>query len=498
MDRRTSPSASSDSGTDLPEHRPSQNPRTGSPAPGGKVLALGAAFVRTVRHVCPLLDRWLDSLPDSRFQPFVVYDKRFLFWWGLLLFVCKLGSRRQLDYELRDLETQVLDNVNRLAGTEQQTLPVHKTLDHFLGHVGAAGVAAVRSQCIQRLLRMRVLDAGRLQGKPVAALDGSGFLVFGQRHCPYCLTMKTQAGTVYLHPVWECKLVDPRGLALSIGTEFIENPLPVEASATEGASSVADYDEKNKQDCELKGWSRLAAELKAQFAHTPWCISGDSLYACGPAIAICQQHGWSFVFTFKEGRTPALWADFQGLLELSPENRLRMRLADGTEQRYRWVNELDYRDSDGRAHCLNAVLCEETRAGETTTYAWITDLRVNAHTVIDIAEKGGRIRSKIENEGFNLQKNSGLNLEHAYSFGTEQMQCFYLLLQLAHLFLQLFEKGSLLRRLASEYGGGVAKVFGSLKNLGRRLLECLRYFSLPSEAFDPTAAAGCQIRLDDS
>ena len=51
-------------------------------------------------------------MPDTRFAPFIRYDKKFLTWWGLLLFCFKLGSRRQLDYELRDLELQVLHNAN--------------------------------------------------------------------------------------------------------------------------------------------------------------------------------------------------------------------------------------------------------------------------------------------------------------------------------------------------------------------------------------------------
>jgi hypothetical protein len=54
----------------------------------------------------------------------VRYSRRFLVWWGLLLFLCKLGRTRQLDYQLRDSETCVLPNVNVLAGTCQETLPV--------------------------------------------------------------------------------------------------------------------------------------------------------------------------------------------------------------------------------------------------------------------------------------------------------------------------------------------------------------------------------------
>ena len=56
-----------------------------------------------------------------------------LAWWaGLALYLLQLGSRRQLDYDLRDGGPPVLANLNRLAETEQTTLPVHDTLDHFL------------------------------------------------------------------------------------------------------------------------------------------------------------------------------------------------------------------------------------------------------------------------------------------------------------------------------------------------------------------------------
>lgn len=40
---------------------------------------------------------------------------------------------------------------------------------------------------------------------------------------------------------------------------------------------------------------------------------------------------------------------------------------------------------------------------------------VNRNSVLTIADQMGRLRTKIENEGFNVQKNSGLNLEHVFS-----------------------------------------------------------------------------------
>jgi predicted RNase H-like HicB family nuclease len=101
----------------------------------------------------------------------VEYEARFLCWWGVLLFCCKLGSRRQLDYELRDDELPVLDNVNRLAHTQQVSLPVHKTLSHFLGHVGSHALAQLRTDCVRRLIRNKVLDDARLEGCFVLAVD---------------------------------------------------------------------------------------------------------------------------------------------------------------------------------------------------------------------------------------------------------------------------------------------------------------------------------------
>jgi hypothetical protein len=430
---------------------------------------------------------WLAGLPDTRFQPFVDYDKRFLTWWGLSLFLFHLGSRRQLDYDLRDEETEVLGNANRLAHTEQDTLPVHKTLNHFLGHVGAAPYARGRRDLLRELIRMKALDDARLQRRFPVALDGTGWLCLTRRHCEHCLEQKQRGRTIYLHQVLEAKLVTPSGMALSMATEFIENPAgpPGRPYASE---------EERKQDCELKAFARLAPQLRADFPRTPLLITSDSLYGCGPAIQIAKNNGFSYIFTFKPGRTPALWKEFQSLQALCPENTLHVVHPDHTHCRYRWVNGLDYKDSEGRTHRPNALQCEETRDGVTRLFAWITDLPVTRLNVDALATKGGRIRWTIENQGFNTQKNSELNLEHAYSQNLEIAKAYYYLLQIAHILLQLLLFGSLLRRVAQTYGQAPLKLFGALKNIPRRLLEAFRCHGLPDAAFAPQTPL--RIHLD--
>lgn len=423
----------------------------------------------------------------------VEYAPGFLYWWGFLLFCCKLGSRRQLDFELRDDQLAVLDNVNRLAQTDQSTLPVNKTLSHFLGHVGSPAMAQLRTDCVRQLIRNKVLDSIRLQGAFTVVIDGSGFLSFSEPHCPYCLVHRHETHTVYLHPVLEAKIADPRGLALSVASEFIENPTPQAPLAQ--APSLTTYQEV-KQDCELKAFARLAQYLKRQFPQTRFCIGGDSLYACGPTFAICTANHWSFVLTFKEGRTPALWKEFQSLLKLSPANRLVNHLPDRqTKQTLRWVNDLEHIDEKDQRHIVHALICQESGPQGDQTFAWVTNLRLDHKNVCAVANQGGRVRANIENQGFNLQKNSGLNLEHAYSTDPDVMKSFYYLLQIAHLFLQMFEMGSLLRHLAQKYHTSPVGLFGSLKNMAKRLLECLRYFQLGEQLFEFGPG---QIRLCDS
>lgn len=429
----------------------------------------------------------MDALPETRCVPRIVYPGRFLVWWGLLLFLCKLGRLRQLDSELRDAQAEVLGNVNALAQTQQTTLPVYGTLGHYLVHLGPAPLAGLRTRMIRTLMRGKVLDAYRLQGAFVIAVDGTGHLGFSRRHCDHCLTQTHGEQTYYYHQVLEAKLVTWSGLALSVASEFIDNRHLSEATTASA--------EARKQDCELKAFTRLAEQLHQQYPQTPLCIAGDGLTACGPVLQICQEKHWHFVLTFKEGRLPAVWAEFQALLAASPQAVHAVPLPDGGTAEYRWINEMSYEDDQHRRHRFHAVQCQIRHGDNRQFFAWITDWRLTPHNVEALTQQGGRQRWTIENAGFNTQKNGGYELEHVYGRDEALLQSFYLLLQIAHLIAQLLEHGSLLRRVACGYGQSLWGLYGSVRNLARRLLECLRFYRIPAEAFEP---ARLQIRLDSS
>jgi hypothetical protein len=149
---------------------------------------------------------------------------------------------------------------------------------------------------------------------------------------------------------------------------------------------------------------------------------------------------------------------------------------------------------------LGAILCEQTSpTGQKTTFAWLANLAVNRDSVIAIADQLGRLRAKIENEGFNVQKNSGLNLEHVFSQNWDHAKAYYYLLQLGHLLMQLLHHNSLHRALAKQYGRkSVLALWGALKKISQRLLEALRYYLLAEADFDVQAARHCHISLNSS
>ena len=184
---------------------------------------------------------------------------------------------------------------------------------------------------------------------------------------------------------------------------------------------------------------------------------------------------------------PATYAEYISLISLHPDNIARVKEAD-IVQDYNWVSEIDY---DG--HLLNVLECNELKTGkdgkrENTRFVWLSNLDINKYNFKEIA-KGGRLRWKTENEGFNTQKNGGYNLEHDYSENEIAGKNFYFLLQIAHIINQLMEKGSLLK-------DNIRKGLGSIRNIARKLLEDFRTKATDSIYLQNLFSVSFQIRFD--
>ena len=414
------------------------------------------SLVVTVQHFFGGFGRLFASVTDPRHPAHTSYPLPCVLSTGVLMFLLRMGARRQVTLMLRE---NCRSSVKFQAMFGVETCPHGDTIDEVYKHLTIAEVQDVVSGTVETLIRKKVLYRHRLHDYYyMVAIDGTGMLTFPERHCPHCLTMTHCGSTTYYHPVLEAKLVCADGLVLSVMTEFVENP--------------SQY--PSKQDCELKAFYRLADRLKARFPRLPICLLMDGLFAGGPTFSVCEKCHWKYIIVLQEGSLPSVQEEFTSLLANFPQGHIRFHPADfyKTVQDFDWVNDIEYVDSENNEHTVSVMRCLETKPDskgnlKTTRYKWITNFRVNINNVIESCNQGGRIRWKIENEGFNVQKNKGYALEHIYTHDTVSAKVFYLLLQVAHTLAQLIERGSLFRKA---FPTGV----GSAKNLAFRLLQAWR------------------------
>ena len=440
-------------------------------------LFIFKSFLATIHHFFGGFKKCFRKVDDPRVPELITYSLESLAFTGVMMFLCRLRSRRQVTHMFRNNGPSEA-KFQAFFGTD--TFPHGDTLDEAFRRLDPDQMQTVVSGMVRTLIRKKVLYRYRLLGRYfVIAIDGTGRLTFPERHCPHCMTVTQHGKTTYYHPVLEAKLVLPNGFAFSIMTEFIENP---------GAHPT-------KQDCELKAFYRLARRLKAAFPRLPICLSLDSLFAGGPTMTICETYNWKYMIVHKDGDIPFIHMEFESLLPLTPENKLAFLTGpqSKTRQDYRWINKISYTDTEKKKHTVGVLRCVETTTDsdgqcQTTRFRWMTDFSIKANNVITLANEGGRIRWKIENEGFNVQKNGGFDLEHAYTTNPVASKIFYYLLQIAHLIAQLVEKGSLFRQA---FPAGV----GSSKNIAFRLLEAWRNLRVSASQVQQMLDGRLQIRF---
>jgi len=413
------------------------------------------------------------AIPEPRQLSKVTYPIAALAFTGILMFLTRLGARRQIGLLLRSQASQ--QKFLNLFGV---SVPHGDTLNAVFASIDPQEFQNIVASLVDRLIRKKILASSRLLDRYyLVAIDGTGTLTFHQRHCAHCLTKTQGDTTTYYHPVLEAKLVTAQGFAFSLHSEFIENTMP-------GAT---------KQDCELKAFYRLAAKLSARFPRLPLCLLLDGLFAGGPTFSLCRSFNWQFIIVLKDADLPSLNQEFDALVELEAENNLLVTSPPPQQRRqhFRWVNDISYRDSLHHLHSLQVVECREHRgaaASQGKKFKWVTSFQVQKSNVLELTNQGGRVRWKIENEGFNVQKNGGYRLEHAYSTDLKSAKIFYYLLQIACILTQLTEHGSL---LTAQFPRG----FGSSKNFALLVLEAWRTCSFDFEHFSAFLRQPFQIRF---
>jgi hypothetical protein len=398
---------------------------------------------------------------------------------GILLFLCRLGARRQIALRLNTAAAARL--FNTLFGAPK--VPHGDTIRDLFAQLDVAEVEEALLRFVEILIDRKVLYPWRLLDTYyVVALDATGTVCFSQRHCPHCLTKTTNGKTVYYHHVLQASIVTPAGLVFPLMAQFIENPEP-----PDGVSA-----EQYKQDCETKAFYRLAPRLAKRFPRLPLALVMDGLYATGPVFEIARRYGWKFLIGLSDHQLTSVNEEFHALVAMHPENALTRTMGERGQihQEFAWANDIVYQDTCKHNHTLDVLQCRETKPQkeETTTFRWVVNLHVEAHNAAHLANNAARLRWKTENEVFNVQKNNGFALEHAYANNENAAKIFHVLLQFAFILHELIQYGSLFRN-AFPHG------FGSAKNLAAEILEAVRRIAMSPQDLTRILAQRIQIRF---
>ena len=368
-------------------------------------------LITVINQYFPELINKFNELTDLRNQSYVKYQMKVIFIVRLMGLMCEIKTMQGLTRELNTEET--IKNIAQICGLELEEIPHCDTINDVFEKTNPEEIEEIIKYMINKMIRNKMLEKYRIRDKYYhIVFDGTGLATSRKKYNKNCLVKnKTDKNgneyQEYSTYVLEAKLVVGE-MVFSIGSEFVEN----------------EDENVSKQDCEINAFKRLAKKIKKEYPRLKIIIGADALYASKAVMDICKENGWKYIIRFKEGKIPTLYNEFKTVVEKENESK---------KENYEYVTKLDYQEE--KVNIIKHIDKEKN-----TEFLYMTDLLIsnkNIESTINL----GRKRWKIENEGFNIQKNSTFDIGHLYSKNAVAIKVHYLLIQIAHILRQLVEKG---------------------------------------------------------
>ena len=349
-------------------------------------------IITIINQYFPDLINKFDELTDLRNQSYITYKMKVIFIVRLLALMCEIKSMHELTREFNTNEA--IENIAKICGLELEEIPHCDTINDVFKNVKVSEIEEIRKYMIVKMIRNKMFDKYKIRGQYYHIIvDGTGLATSRKKYNDNCLVKnKTDKNgneyKEYSTYVLEAKLV-VGDMVFSIGSEFVEN----------GTENL------DKQDCETKAFKRLAEKIKKE-------------------LDICKANKWKYIIRFKEGSIPTLYKEFETIVKTDNESN---------KTNYSYVTKIEYQECK-----TNIIKYQDTQKG--TEFVYMTDLSITNKN-IEESIKLGRKRWKIENEGFNIQKNGTFDIGHLYSKNSTSIKVHYLMIQIAHIIRQLLEKG---------------------------------------------------------
>ena len=356
---------------------------------------------------------------DPRHQSYIEYTNRVML--GMLYYkgIAGIDSMQEMSEQFNN--EGIAKNLSLFMGEEEREyLPHHVTENEYLERLDPMELEEIKQDMVYHLIRKRCFEEARYQKKWVVIVDGTQLYCGRRKLNEHCLERCSRKGTdeevvLYHRDVLEAKIFFGEKLVASIGSEFIEN------NGEDGKRQEQMNVEQIKQDCEIKAFQRLAERIKKRFPRLPVLLLADSLYASKPVMELCRKYSWEFLIRYKSGKIPSIAEEYEKI----PEK--------GKAGKAEFVNDIDY---EGEA--VHVLRYREEEEGKITEFQWLSSMRITKRNAEKMAETG-RKRWKIENEGFNRQKNWQGSIGHMCSWNDRAQKNHYLMEQISDFMKQLYE-----------------------------------------------------------
>ena len=369
----------------------------------------------------PELFHKFDQVTDPRNNSYINYTNRVML--GSIYFKAIAGIPSMQEMTRVYNVEQVTSNLYHLLKCEKQEyLPHHVTINEYLERLDVAELENIQKDIVYRMIRRKTFDSAKVLKKWLVIVDGTeldeGRNQRNENYLERCYNRGTKEEySRYHRAVLEAKIYFGEHLLASIATEPIENDAMYRKKKLS--------DEKIKQDCESKAFMRLADKLKKAFPRLPICILADALYMSEKVLNKCKENHWDYIIRYKEGSAPSIEREYESI----PEKNV----AGNAE----FINGILFKEGT-----VNVLKYKETKVKKkkeiTTVFEWITSIEITKGNALRLAG-AGRKRWKIENQGFNRQKNWQGNLTHACSHNENAQKCHYIMEQIADFIKQLYE-----------------------------------------------------------
>lgn len=445
----------------------------------------------SIEQYFPSLTQYFKEVNDFRQQSKVKYPAELILWLGVIERLAGVKSNNELEILLRN-STEIENNIFKIQELSGDELPSVDDFCYFIQRLDPHELHKIIRKMLVALERKKFIS--KLKTKDnylLLAIDGVQ-TISTKRPIGHSTIRTHKDGPPTYHQYFlEAKIVSSNGFVISVDTEFIENPT----------------EKFDKQDCELKAAKRLLERIAREHPHFKFWILGDALYCNSVIISICQQHKWKYSFTFKgKSQYPKLLEEINTELNFKQRHNHCQCLIKSNKHtelyiELRWCNDVKYNFSGEKEYSLNyiegkVIKIKNGVEQKVTTFAYLICSHINEKNALK-KFMNCRNRWKIENQGFNFQKNNILHIGHNFSSIGHAGQNFYLLAQIAHTIIQLTsftDIAGYVRRATTGERDKLSQtlkgIFGSFMAIAERIKV-----ELFNKVFKPPLLTDMRIRL---